>query len=75
MRCPLTKEDCLAEGCAWWDSYEKQCTIIILANRLDNINGMLDSLDGTLIQTNEKLVTAKQLASIIGNLARATGKR
>jgi hypothetical protein len=73
MKCPLTKEDCLTEGCAWWDSYEQNCIIITLAIRLDNINGMLDSLDDALRETNKTLITAKQLNYIIGKLA--TGKR
>lgn len=75
MKCPLIDNECLRDGCAWWDSDVDQCATIALANRLDNINGILDNLDDTLRVTNKTLVTAKQLDYIISKLARTVSKR
>jgi hypothetical protein len=51
MKCPLTKEDCLAEGCAWyrWESeLAGQCSILAIAIGIQNMERNTKELDNEL---------------------------
>jgi len=49
MKCPLTKEDCLEKGCAWWQELlsevqPNQCAILDLTLSLRSICDHLDAI-------------------------------
>ena len=39
--CPLLKDECLREGCAWWEPIDKKCAVLLLAYTTD-IGDMLE---------------------------------
>jgi hypothetical protein len=41
MKCPLLKDDCLEEQCAWWEAGFDCCAINCIAGMLDDFSIVL----------------------------------
>lgn len=59
LLCPLLKEDCKEEGCAWWECGSKSCFIghgmigCVTANALNNISCHISKLTEEVIKLGE----------------------
>lgn len=37
--------DCLKEECAWWDSNNERCSVLVMALRIENLSDTLDTIE------------------------------
>jgi hypothetical protein len=44
VRCPITKEECWSEGCAWWAELEKKCSVLVLVESMEAVHDIQGSV-------------------------------